>query len=229
MGGSPSPDITGDNRRLLTALTLGVASRKRRDFSCYLLRILLGHNLLVGYEAGRPKRKGLIVGKFIVKVTGPFKVPIYVGKGGRSITDDGVKEFWQTNKKYENRKGCYLFAIRAGKGYTPGYVGKATNRFGKEVFEYHKLTRYQQFLVDYAKGTPTLFFLVAKKKKGKPNNSQISQIEKYLIDLAITANPNLLNQKSIKPPKWGIQGVIRGEKGKVTSVTKVFRKMLGID
>jgi hypothetical protein len=167
--------------------------------------------------------------KFVVKVMGPFKVPYYVGKGGRTITDDDVKEFWRANRKYENRKGCYVFAIRAGRGYTPGYVGKATKRFGREVFEYHKLTRYQQFLVDYAKGTPTLFFLVAKEKKGKANNSQITKIEKYLIDLAITANPNLLNQKSTKPPGWGIQGVIRGGKGKVTSVTKDFRKMLGID
>ncbi|HKF53590.1 MAG TPA: hypothetical protein VKB26_14845 [Candidatus Acidoferrales bacterium] len=167
--------------------------------------------------------------KFVVKVTGPFKVPCYVGNGGRTITDDGVKDFWLQNKKYENRKGCYVFAIRAGKGFTPGYVGKATKRFGKEVFEYHKLTRYQQVLVDYARGTPVLFFLVAKKKKGKPNNSQISKIEKYLIDLAITANPNLLNQKGTKPPNWGIQGVIRGGKGKVTAVTKVFRKMLAID
>jgi hypothetical protein len=167
--------------------------------------------------------------KFIVKVKGPFKVPIYVGKGGRSITDDGVKEFWRTNKKYEYRKGCYVFAIRAGKGYTPGYVGKATKRFGKEVFEYHKLTRYQQFLVDYARGTPVLFFLVAEDTRGKTNNSQISKIERYLIDLGATANPNLLNQRGTKPPKWGIQGVIRGGKGKVTSVTKAFRKMLGIE
>jgi hypothetical protein len=166
--------------------------------------------------------------RFIVKVKGTFEVPLYVGKGGRSITDDGVKEFWRINKKYENKKGCYVFAIRAGKGYTPGYVGKATKRFGKEVFEYHKLTRYQQFLVDYAKGTPVLFFLVAADKKGKTNNSQISKIEKYLIDLGVTANPNLLNQKGTKPPKWGIQGVIRGEKGKVTAVTKDFRKMPGI-
>jgi hypothetical protein len=169
------------------------------------------------------------VSKFIVKVTGPFSVPFYVGKGGRTITDDDVKEFWRQNRKYENRKGCYVFAIRAGKGYTPGYVGKATKRLGREVFEYHKLTRYQQFLVDYGKGTPVLFFLVAQEKKGKPNHSQISKIEKYLIDLAITANPNLLNQKSTKPPKWGIQGVIRGGKGKVTAVTRVFRRMLRID
>src|SRR5258708_8754831 len=167
--------------------------------------------------------------KFVVKVKGPFRIPCYVGKGGRSITDGNVDEFWEAHKKYESSRGCYVFAIRAGKGFRPGYVGKATKGFKKEVFEYHKLSRYQQFLVDYARGTPVLFFLVAPVKKGKPNNSQIGEIEKYLINLGITANPDLLNEKGTKPPDWGIQGVVRGGKGKVSAVTKDFRKMLGIN
>ena len=164
----------------------------------------------------------------IVKVKGPCKVPYYAGRGGRSITDENIVEFWERNEKYKSRKGCYVFAIRAGKGFTPGYVGKATKGFKGEVFQHHKLSRYQQFLADYAKGTPVLFFLVAPLQKGKPNSSQISKIEKYLIDLAMTANPDLMNERGTKVPRWGIQGVIRGKKGKTSSATQAFRTMLGI-
>ena len=73
-----------------------------------------------------------------------------------------------------------------------------------------------------------LFKVVAPSAKGKPNNSKIREVEKYLIDLAMTANPDLQNEKDTKPVGWGIQGVIRGKKGKTASGTKAFRKMLGI-
>ena len=56
-----------------------------------------------------------------------------------TITDNNVGEFWESNKKYEPRRGCYVFAIRAGRGYTPGYIGKATKGFKNEVFEYHNV------------------------------------------------------------------------------------------
>jgi hypothetical protein len=165
----------------------------------------------------------------VLKVKGPFRIPYYAGKGGRTITDDNVEAFWESNSKYAKRKGCYVFGIRAGKGYTPGYVGKATNTFKGEVFQHHKLTRYHQFLADYAKATPVLFLLVAPVKQGKPNSSRISAIEKYLIDIALAANPDLMNQRGTKVPGWGIQGVIRGEQGKVSAATSDFRKMLGLN
>jgi len=74
-----------------------------------------------------------------------------------------------------------------------------------------------------------MFFVLAPVQSGKPNNAQIGQVEKYLIDLAITANPDLLNEKGASPDKWGIKGVIRGGKGKTSSGTKDFRLMLGIN
>ena len=161
-------------------------------------------------------------------VRGPLEVPYYQGKGGRTITDENIVEFWQANKNYENRRGCYVFGIRAGKGFAPGYVGKATKSLKQEAFTPHKLSRYQQFLADYAKATPILFLILAPVQKGKPNTSQINEIEKYLINLAVTANPDLLNQKETRAPDWGIKGVVRGGKGKTSSGTKDFRQMLGI-
>jgi hypothetical protein len=164
----------------------------------------------------------------ILKVHGPIKVPFYTGKGGRTITDENIEEFWETNPKFAHRKGCYVFGIRAGKGNTPGYVGKATKSFKQEVFTGHKLSRYHQFLVDYAKGTPVFFSLAAPVKKGKPNDKKISAIERYLISLGITANEDLLNERDTKTLDWGIKGVVRGGKGKSTKGTQSFRLMMGI-
>ncbi|MGH9426867.1 MAG: hypothetical protein ACRD2L_11275 [Terriglobia bacterium] len=164
----------------------------------------------------------------IFAVVGPLKLSFYQGKGGRTLRNEDIRAFWDVNRKYERRRGCYVFGIRAGKGYTPGYVGRATKGLKQEVFTFHKLVRYQQFMADYAKGTPVLFFALAPAQKGKPNNSQIRAIEKYLIDLAITANPDLLNIKDTKPLDWGIKGVVRGGKGKTSSGTRDFRRMLGI-
>jgi hypothetical protein len=161
-------------------------------------------------------------------VMGPYRIPTYSGKGGRTITDENIEEFWQSNSRYEGRRGCYVFGIRAGGGYTPGYVGKATKGLKNEVFTPHKLTRYQQFLVDYGKGTPVLFFVLAPVQKGKANNAQIGAVEKYLINLEITANPGLLNEKGTRMPDWGIKGVIRGGKGKTAAGTKDFRRMMGV-
>jgi hypothetical protein len=164
----------------------------------------------------------------ILKIHGPIKVPFYTGKGGRTITDDNIEDFWESNPKFAHRKGCYVFGIRAGKGNTPGYVGKATKSFKQEVFTGHKLSRYHQFLVDYAKGTPVFFFLAAPVKKGKPNDKKISAIERYLISLGITANEDLLNERDTKALDWGIKGVVRGGKGKSTKGTQAFRLMMGI-
>ncbi len=64
--------------------------------------------------------------ELVVKVKGPIKIPCHVGKGGRTISDDNIRDFWRSYKKYEDRRGCYVFGIRAGKGCTPGYVGIRT-------------------------------------------------------------------------------------------------------
>lgn len=165
----------------------------------------------------------------VFRVVGPLEVRFHRGKGGRTIRDEDIRSFWDSNKTYKNRRGCYVFGIRAGKGYTPGYVGEATKSLKQEVFAPHKLTRYQQFLAEYARGTPVLLFVLFPAQKGKPNNSQIHAVQKYLIDLGITANPGLLNQKDTKPPDWGIKGIVRGGKGKTSKGTGDFRRMLGIN
>ena len=164
----------------------------------------------------------------IFTVNGPYEVPVYQGKGGRTVTTDEVKQFWKDNAWAGKLRGCYVFGIRAGKGLTPTYVGKATRGFKQEAFSPHKLTKYQQSLADYQKGTPILFFVTAPSKKGAPNTAHIGELEKFLIQVALTANPYLLNVKGTKAEQWGIAGVLRGGKGKPSNDARQFKRLVKI-
>lgn len=159
-------------------------------------------------------------------VVGPRNVPVYQGRAGRTITDDNVHAFWKDNTDLATRRGCYVFGIRAGKGWTLAYVGKATKSFKQEVFQHHKLTRYQQFLADYRKGTPILFFVIAPVKQGAPNSVHIGELEEFLIQTGLAANPELLNIKGTKAEEWGIGGVLRGGKGNQSKSARDFKKIM---
>jgi len=162
----------------------------------------------------------------IFSIEGPFEIPCYEGKGGRTITEEDGRTFWDEHDHLGGHRGCYVFGIRAGKGLTPGYVGKATRGFRQEVFSHHKLTRYQQFLADYGKGTPVLFFVVAPRRKGAPNAAHIRELEEFLIQVALAANSDLLNIKGTRTEEWGIGGVLRSGKGKPSSSAREFRRLM---
>ena len=130
----------------------------------------------------------------LYSVEGPFAVPFTKKKAGRLILTDDAAKFWKKHSHVANRRGCYVFGVRAGKGSTPGYVGKASKTFQQEVFTEHKRNRFNEHLADYNKGTPVLFFLVAPSKKGKPNIKHIGKMERFLIDTALAANPSLTNE-----------------------------------
>jgi hypothetical protein len=136
----------------------------------------------------------------IYKISGPFDIPVHKGKGGKFIGDEQVQEFWNTHPQFRKRRGCYIFGVKAPRGYSPGYVGKAAKTFEQEVFTLHKLNHYHGFLADYGKGKPVMFFILSPRQRGKPNASQITEVERYLIELASTANEDLRNVRDITPP-----------------------------
>lgn len=164
----------------------------------------------------------------IFSVGGPHVVKFYEGAGGRSITDDHIVEFWARNHEASAKKGCYVFGIRAGKGWGVGYVGKATKSFKQEVFTDHKVRKYLRFLADYEKGTPVLFFVTHPLKKGATNSTHIGELEDFLIQAGVAANPNLLNIKGTKAEEWGIAGIRRGGKGKPSKAARDFKKLMKI-
>lgn len=159
------------------------------------------------------------------EVVGPLEIPFYKGAGGRSITEENIRDFWLENPHFAERRGCYVFGVRAGGGFSPGYVGKAGRTFRQECFAPHKLAKYQQFLADYGKGTPVLFLLAAEVKKGAPPLNHIQDLESFLIQLGVVANPDLLNVRGTKQAEWSIRGVLRSQ-GKPSKAALQFRRMM---
>jgi hypothetical protein len=159
---------------------------------------------------------------------GPFKVHTTKLPGGKSITPVQIKSFWDENQNYTSQIGCYVFAMRAGKGITPLYVGKATKSFVQEAFASHKLAKYLPALSTYKSGTPVMFFVAyPAKKKGGTNLKHIAALEKFLIQQAVIANPFLLNINHSSAPSWGIAGVLRSQTKKPTNGAVAFKALLG--
>ncbi len=73
-----------------------------------------------------------------------------------------------------------------------------------------------------------MFFLIAPKKRGAPNSRHIEQLEDFLIQAGVAANPAFLNIRGTKIEEWGIAGVLRSGKGKRSESASEFVKMMKI-
>jgi len=153
---------------------------------------------------------------------------VYQGKNGRIVRVEEGAALFKKHAKLKARRGCYIFGMRAGKGITPTYVGKATKNFGQECFTAHKLDKCNQTLVDYAKGTLVIVFVVAPPGKGRPAKTQIGDIEDFFIQTGVAKNPNLLNVQGTKRAEWSITGVIRAKKGKPPKASSLLKSAMGI-
>ena len=69
--------------------------------------------------------------------------PSLRGKAAKIVNSESAKLFWQKFPEFAGERGCYVFAMRAASGFTPGYVGMATKSFKREAFQPHKLAKYQ--------------------------------------------------------------------------------------
>jgi hypothetical protein len=162
------------------------------------------------------------------RIDGPHEIPFEQRKGGRVILHN---DFWtQSDELAElgKERGCYVFAIRAGKGATPIYVGKATKSFKQECFNPSNRHKFSNGLADYKKGTPIMYFVRHPTQKGKTNAKQIGEVETFLTQNAVVKNLNLQNLHGTKAPRWSIHGVIRGGKGKPKKAESEFKKLIGL-
>jgi hypothetical protein len=159
-------------------------------------------------------------------VEGPLAVPFTRKKGGRVISSNDADKFWHKYKYLANCRGCYVFGVKAGRGSTPGYVGKASKTFRQEIFTEHKRNRYIEHLAEYRKGAPVLFFLKAPSRRGKPNIKHIGELERFLIRLARAANPNLKNERLRQEEDWRIAGMVRSGKGKPRAAARALKRMV---
>jgi hypothetical protein len=155
---------------------------------------------------------------------GPFKVPTTkLASGSKTIGKDQVAQFWESNDEFAEEVGVYVFAIKAGQGITPMYIGKATKSFAQESFATDKLNKYFHAMGGYLKGTPMMFFVMYPVKRGKVNVKEIGELEKFLIQQGRIINPNLVNKVHAKLPSWSIDGVLRSKTKRPTKQATTFR------
>lgn len=158
-------------------------------------------------------------------VYGPFKVDkAALHSGGKALN-----AFWEQDGAADvaERKGVYVFGIRAGKGITPQYVGKATKAFRSECFTSHKLHKYVSAISSHA-GTPVLFFVVRPLAKGQIKKRQVKEMENYLIVAGWEKNPDIRNIQGVGKPDWCIHGVLRSPKGHPGLAAIQFRSMMAM-
>lgn len=163
-------------------------------------------------------------------VKGPFRIPLERNTNSKWIKA-GCPDFWCHPQidDLKHESGCYVFAMRAGKGFRPIYVGKATKGFKQECFAAHKIAcHYGPALSKAGKGTPVLFLVILNHHKGKVNKKAIAKVEAFLIQNAMKKNPDLSNIKGKKEEHWIINGVIRSGKGKASKAAKAFRSAVGL-
>ena len=161
-------------------------------------------------------------------VTGPLAIPFQQGKASKIVSSAEAASFWEEHPSLADRRGCYVFAIRAGRGITPAYVGRATKTFRQEVFARDKIAKYQHVLAEYRRGTPVIFLLAAPQGRGKPNVSIVRELESFLIQSALSVNADLVNVHGTKRAQFSIAGVLRGGKGKPSHAARIFKTSMAL-
>jgi hypothetical protein len=160
------------------------------------------------------------------EVHGPFKIPTERRKSGRIIPKD-LSAFWE-DTGLAVRCGVYIFAIRAGRGITPIYVGKATRRFRGEAFADHKRAHhYSLALANYGRGTPVMFFVTWPEDR-KANLQMIKDLEDFLIQTGVARNPDLSNIRGRGEKKWSISGVVRSGGKRPSKSEQAFSALMGL-
>jgi hypothetical protein len=160
-------------------------------------------------------------------VQGPYVIDSYQGRGGRHISKEDGRSFFAEHAELAKERGCYIFATRAGRGYTPWYVGRATRSFSQECFHDHKLTKYHECLADMVKCTPVMFFVTVKNTRSQTSNIHIKEVEQFLIQHAVAANPDLTNVQGVKK-RWSIAGVVRSGAGRASVPALTLKRALKI-
>ena len=141
------------------------------------------------------------------------------------VDEDRITSF-KANSKHKifyEKKGCYVFAIKASKGSVPIYVGLSNKNLLLEAFSCDKIRKVNKYLEECTHAKILLYFIVMEGS----GNRNIADCETYLIDMAKNANPYLINQRKIK--KWSIEGVMGDSSlGKPTNSVRQFKKCFNI-
>lgn len=171
---------------------------------------------------------------------GPFTVPRKGGTGGKKVLDASkvaINTFWedieQTVSGLSMACGCYIFAMKAGRGITPWYVGQSKTGFKNECFAATKINHYHDVINSTVKGTPVLILLTRYTQGNKIAKTvtwdEANFVEQYIIGLALGKNPNLRNVKNTKFSRTlQIPGILNNPPGQPSFGAVLLRQTLGV-
>lgn len=163
-----------------------------------------------------------------LEVEGPFEVSYWTNnRGTKSIDAVHGREFFDVNEWLIERRGCYIFAIRGGRGLRAVYVGKATKGFGQEVFAVGKLNKYNSALCTWDHGRPVLLFVMTPPRI--TSGPLITDVEEYLIRSVKRVWPDILNKHHTGPDSWDISGVTADHAGRRSQPEQVLAQLLKLD
>ena len=166
-----------------------------------------------------------------------IKVDLVNCPGGRKFSDDAIRDLIKRHKAFTKCYGCYAYSVRAGKGYTPIYVGSATRQsLGVEAFNSANQLKCLQYMADYKKGSLHITFIAPKDKidpdtetrRGCCPEKIIQKLEKVLIAVAFRKNRNLINKQNLGMLPFVINGALNSDAGRPRKEVADFKNMLGL-
>lgn len=169
---------------------------------------------------------------------GPMKLPrdqvLTSSSKVRKTWWDQIEEEFDANG-LRHACGCYVFAMRAGRGTRPWYVGLAQrSSFQLECFTPDKKVKYQSVL-GHMKGSPLLYFYARTtpvthtfSKPTKSGYGDVVLLEQLLIGAALKRNDDLVNVKATKLLKnMIVPGFINSAKGNLPPAAKRLKAVMG--
>ena len=166
-------------------------------------------------------------------VFGPFEIPripsLTIIAVNKQAVEKVSKDADSEKPGLSNAPGCYVFVMKAGKGYTPWYVGKSvkpTWTIVEEALSSEKENKYNHLIAE-KKGTPMLFLVPALTEGGKfckrtgKELPAVDFLEQWLIGQALNKNPDLLNVHYAQFLKnLYVPGIFNPKPGKPTAAAK---------
>lgn len=169
-------------------------------------------------------------------IHGPFKIKKR-SNGHIDRTPEAIDEFWSRVREEDEGLpmacGCYLFAVQAGKGIRPWYIGLAEKQtFEGECFALHKREIYNDVLAD-RKGTPLLFLIAKRTTTGRfanpsRNGSRTSRfLESLLIGAALERNRELMNiHKTAVLRELRVPSLVNSPQSRPSRAESAFKKVI---
>lgn len=171
---------------------------------------------------------------------GPFIIPRRTSPSGNKVLDssaESISAFWDVVDKKRRQLstacGCYIFAIRAGGGIKPWYVGQSKTGFRNECFQPSKVNHYHDIVNNSLKGTPVLIFVARHTTAGNLSTTlsirEANFVEQYLISFALWNNPALKNIKNTSYLRTlQIPGILNNPTGKPSAGAALLQRTLGV-